>query len=97
MRALLRFARCTAVRFEKCDLRNADFQGADLSGVLFVKCNLSDAQFSATTLKGTDLRGSTIENLRVGIKELPGAIVDPFQAAYIAGVLGLVVKLEGEE
>jgi uncharacterized protein YjbI with pentapeptide repeats len=94
--AKLRFSKFKQVRFERCDLRNTDFQGSDLTGVVFYKCDLTDAQFSGTTLKGTDFRGSTIERLRVGIAELPGAIVEPVQAAYIAGVLGVVVKLEGE-
>jgi len=91
-----RFATCKAVRFEQCDLRHTDFQRADLSGVVFHKCNLSDAQLSGATLKGTDFRGSTIDDLRVGLQELPGAIVDHFQAAYIAGLLGVVIKEEGE-
>ncbi len=93
----LRFVACKMVRFEQCDLRNADFQRADLSGVVFHKCDLSNAQLSGTTLKGTDFRGSTIEKLRVGIQELAGAIVEPLQAAYIAGLLGVVIKHEHEE
>ena len=94
--ARMRFATFKAVCFENCDLQNADFQGADLSGVVFAKCNLTGAQMSQTKLKGTDLRGSTIEGIRVGANELPGAIVDPVQAAYIAGLLGLVIKDEYE-
>jgi len=95
--AKFRFSKFKQVRFEECDLRNADFQGSDLSGVIFHKCDLTDAQLSGTILKGTDFRGTKIERMKVGIAELPGAIVEPFQAAYIAGVLGVVVKLEGEE
>ena len=92
-----RFATCKTVRFEQCDLRHADFQRADLSGVVFHKCDLRHAQLSGATLKGTDFRGSQIDEMRVGIQELPGAIVDPFQAAYIAGLLGVVIKGEGDE
>lgn len=92
-----RFATCKAVRFEQCDLRQADFQRADLSGVVFHKCDLRNAQFSGAILKGTDFRGSQIDEMRVGLQELPGAIVEPFQAAYIAGLLGVVMKNEGEE
>jgi uncharacterized protein YjbI with pentapeptide repeats len=91
-----RFATCKSVRFEQCDLRHADFQRADLSGVVFHKCDLRYAQLSGATLKGTDFRGSQIDEMRVGIQELPGAIVDPFQAAYIAGLLGVVIKHEHE-
>jgi uncharacterized protein YjbI with pentapeptide repeats len=57
---------------------------------------LRHAQLSGATLKGTDFRGSQIDEMRVGIQELPGAIVDPFQAAYIAGLLGVVIKHEHE-
>jgi len=95
--ASFRFGTFKRVRCEQCDLRQADFQGADLSGVVFVRCNLSDAQFSGATLTGTDLRGCTIENVRMGVAEAPGAIVDHAQAAYIAGLLGLVIKSEYEE
>lgn len=95
--ASFRFATFKQVRFEECDLRQADFQRADLSGVVFHKCNLRGAQLSGTTLKGADFRGSQIDDLCVGIQELPGAIVDPLQAAYIAGLLGVVIKHEGEE
>lgn len=90
-----RFATCKTVRFEQCDLRYADFQRADLSGVVFHKCDLRHAQLSGAILKGTDFRSSQIDEMRVGIQELPGAIVDPFQAAYIAGLLGVVIKDEG--
>jgi len=95
--ASFRFATCKNVRFEQCDLRHADFQRADLSGVVFHKCDLSYAQLSGATLKGTDFRSSKIDEMRVGFQELPGAIVDPFQAAYIAGLLGVIVKDEGNE
>lgn len=95
--ANFRFATCKIVRFERCDLRNVDFQRADLSGVVFHKCDLSQVQLSGATLKGADFRGSTIEHIRVGIPELAGAIVEPLQAAYIAGLLGVVIKHEYEE
>lgn len=92
-----RFATFKRVRFEQCDLRHADFQRADLSGVIFHRCDLRYAQLSGATLKGTDFRSAQIDDMRVGIQELPGAIVDPFQAAYIASLLGVVIKGEGEE
>lgn len=95
--AKLRFSKFQRVRFEACDLRNADFQGSDLAGVVFHKCDLTDAQLSGTMLQGTDFRGSTIERMKVGIAELPGAIVEPIQAAYVAGLLGVVIRNEGEE
>jgi uncharacterized protein YjbI with pentapeptide repeats len=95
--ASFRFATCKGVRFEGCDLRHADFQRTDLSGVVFHKCDLRHAQLSGATLRGTDFRGCKIDDLCVGLQELPGAIVDPFQAAYIAGLLGVIIKAEDDE
>ena len=95
--ANFRFVTFKAVRFEQCNLRHADFQRADLSGVVFHKCDLSHAQLSGATLKGADFRSSIIEEIKVGVQELPGAIVDYMQAAYIAGLLGVVIKEEHEE
>jgi uncharacterized protein YjbI with pentapeptide repeats len=80
------------VRFESCILRDADFQRADLSGVVFEKCDLSNAKLSDAKLVGADLRGSKIEGVRLGVKELQGAIVDMEQAIAIARLLGVVVK-----
>jgi len=95
--ANFRFVTFKAARFEQCNLRHADFQRADLSGVVFHKCDLSHAQLSGATLKGADFRSSLIEEIKVGVQELPGAIVDYMQAAYIAGLLGVVIKEEHEE
>jgi uncharacterized protein YjbI with pentapeptide repeats len=64
---------------------------------VFHKCDLSHAQLSGATLKGADFRSSIIEEIKVGVQELPGAIVDYMQAAYIAGLLGVVIKEENEE
>ncbi|HEX5691321.1 MAG TPA: pentapeptide repeat-containing protein [Roseiflexaceae bacterium] len=82
------------VRFEGCNLRDADFQRADLSGVVFEKCDLSNAKFSDAKLVDADLRGSKIEGVWLGVKELQGAIVDVEQAIAIARLLGVVVKLD---
>jgi uncharacterized protein YjbI with pentapeptide repeats len=59
--------------------------------VVFEHCDLREAQLSFAKLGGTDFRGSQLENLRVGMESLRGAIVDPAQAAYLAGLMGLKV------
>jgi hypothetical protein len=41
---------------------------------------------------GADFRGSVINGLRVGAKELKGAIIDPAQAEQIVSLLGITVK-----
>lgn len=95
--AQFRYAKCKGVRFEKCNLANADFQGADLSDVRFIQCDLTNAEMAQTTLRGTDFRSSKIEGLKVGAQTLPGAIVNHFQAIYLATLLGIIVKDEYED
>ena len=94
--ARIRFATLKAAEFDHCNLGRADLQATDLTGTNFTRCNLNEVEFSQATLAGADLRTCTIERMRVGIAELAGAIVDPFQASYLAGLMGLVIKGEGE-
>ena len=83
-----------SVRFERCVLRNTSFEGANLAGVTFQRCDLSQADLRGAQLVGTDFRGSSIEGMRVGIKELQGAIIDPTQAVHLANLLGMTVLEE---
>ena len=94
--ARFRFCSFKSVLFEACNLAGANFQGADLSNVSFDHCDLSNAEMSQAKLGGTDFRTSKIENLRVGAEEVKGAVVDHFQAAYMASLLGLVIKSDDE-
>jgi uncharacterized protein YjbI with pentapeptide repeats len=98
--AQFRFAIFQAVRFEECNLRGVDFQGADLRGVIFQGCDLREAQMSGAKLLNTDFRSSEIDGMQIGpadLGNLKGAIVEPVQAAYIAGQLGLHVKWDGAD
>lgn len=92
------FARATfkLARFENCRLTQASFEGADLTDVVFSGCDLTQANFLGAKLSGADLRGSVINQLLVGMRELQGAIIEPAQAVQMAGLLGLVVKEPGE-
>jgi len=94
--ARIRFATLKSAEFDHCDLGRADLQATDLTGTIFTRCNLNEVEFSQATLAGADLRTCTIERIHVGIAELAGAIVDHFQAAYLAGLMGLVIKAEDE-
>ena len=85
-----------AARFEKCVLRGATFEGADLSGVVFQQCDLSGADLRNAKLKDTDFRSSTIDGLKIGIKELQGAIIAPLQAIQVVSLLGILVKENDE-
>lgn len=95
--AQFRFCSFKAVLFEDCNLHGADFQNSDLRGVIFKNCDLSEAQMSFAKLDGADLRGSKIDGLQVGVDNLKGAIVEPFQAAYFATLLGLQVRWTDSE
>ena len=78
-------------RWERCSLREASFEGANLAGVVFRNCDLTNADLRNTTLRATDLRGSTLTGMQVGAKELRGAIIDPMQAVHLARLLGVTV------
>lgn len=86
-----------AVRFEGCDLSEANFFEADLSSVVFLDCDLSNADLSGAKLVGADLRGSKIDGMRVGPRELQGATLDPTQALSFVRGLGISVKSPDEK
>lgn len=79
------------VRFSDCNLRGADFQRADLRQAVFERCDLRDVQMTFAKLDGTDFRGSRIEHMQVRIEDLRGAVVEPSQAAYLSGLMGLKI------
>lgn len=94
---LFRFAGFKAVRFENCDLSEADFGGADLSGVVFSHCDLTNCDMNKARLVGADFRGSNVNGMKVGIEELRGAIVGPEQAVSFLRLLGLVIEHSDED
>ncbi len=86
------FTTFDAVRFEDCDLSEANFYQANLTGVIFVNCDLSHADFSGAKLAGADLRGCKIEGIRIGPQELRGATIDPAQALALVQGMGIAIK-----
>ncbi len=96
--AQLALATFQAVRFEECDLSEANFYQADLTGVVFTRCNLQRADFTGAKLFAADLRGSKIDGMRLGSLELmKGAFVDQAQALALVRSLGVNVEfLDGE-
>lgn len=90
--AQFRFSSFKHVRFENCDFSDADFQGANFNGASFINCNLSRVEMSGAKLTGIDLRSCQIDGMRVGIKELQGAIITPPQAIALIQAQGIKVE-----
>ncbi len=90
--AQLAFAIFDTVRFEDCDLSEANFYQANLTGTVFANCNLSNADFSGAKLAGADLRGCKIDGIRVGPRELQGATIDSAQALALVQAMGINIK-----
>ena len=78
--------------FEECDLTDADFIHANLEAVTFLNCTLARTRFSEAKCKGMDLRGSELEEIIIGPRELQGVIIEPTQAAVLISHLGVKVK-----
>lgn len=87
-------AKLTGVRISGCDMSGADINECRLKDAAFHKVRLDGASFFKTPLKGIDLTSCQLPGLRVsaGFGELRGAVVDMFQAAELAKLLGVVVR-----
>ena len=92
--SFFRYVKFNQIEFVRCDLSEADFQSAELPYVRFRECKLKKAQFSDAKLRDADFRGSDIDEIKVGIQELPGSVVDPFQALYLSTLLGFTIRDE---
>jgi uncharacterized protein YjbI with pentapeptide repeats len=71
------------VIFDNCNLDNYTFIEAFLTNIKFINCQMNNVILADAKFKDTDFRGSNIEGLQINISQLKGAILDPFQAAYI--------------
>ena len=87
-------AKLTGVQFLTCDLSGADMVECTLKDFAFEETRLTGASFFKTSLAGIDLTGCPLEGIRVSehYTELRGAIVDLFQAAELAKLLGITIK-----
>ncbi|MCC5637806.1 pentapeptide repeat-containing protein [Nostoc sp. CHAB 5844] len=77
------FSKLERAIFDNCNLENSTFLEASLTKVKFINCQMNNVILVDTKFKETDFRGSNIEGLQININQLKGAILDPFQAAYI--------------
>lgn len=83
------------VRFEGCNMAQADFMDADLTGgVEFVACDLTQARFSQATMTGVVLTRCVLDGIE-GVTSLRGAVIDPtdlMSLSYaLAYALGIVI------
>ena len=83
-----------AVGFETCNLDGGVLQELKAQGLFFKDCQLTGASLFRTPLAGLDLTTDEITGIQVSLPELKGAIVTPFQACELAGLLGIIVKTE---
>ncbi len=89
--ALLRMVRTELCVFEGCNLTDADFYGADLSGAVFRGCDLSRADFSQARLGGAEVRDCRLDGLRGVPAVMEGLKIGAEDAAVWIGVFGVKV------
>ena len=82
------------VRFEGCDLRQADFREALFRSVRLIRCDLTEADISGLRIDRCELRGCTLDAV-AGFERLRGAAM-PWgdvvgNAAQFAAALGIEV------
>jgi uncharacterized protein YjbI with pentapeptide repeats len=83
------------VVFRDCNLREANFQSADLRGVRFERCDLTGAQFSNAQLDGTRFADCVLAGLG-GVTSLKGAIIkstDAMALLYsLTSAMGITIE-----
>jgi uncharacterized protein YjbI with pentapeptide repeats len=83
--------------FEDCDLRDSDFQAADLRGAAFIRCDLTHVQLSNASLDGARFEDCNLEMAR-GVGALRGATIGLKEmlslAPSMAAALGITIGTE---
>ena len=77
-----------------CDLQESYLEECRLKKTELNRVKLNRANLFGTALRGLDLRGCEIEGILISDekKELAGAVVDLYQAAELARLMGLVIR-----
>jgi uncharacterized protein YjbI with pentapeptide repeats len=71
------------VMFDRCSLREVDFEGCNLTRALFDECDLFLANFGSGRYAKCDLRGSDLSTVK-GVNNLKSAIIDRGQLLQLA-------------
>lgn len=92
----MQWSSCTLEQLDwvNADCREALFSDCPLKEVRFDHTSLQQTQFFKTYLKGIDLTSCEIDGLSVSdrMSELQGAVVDLYQAAELARMLGIIIR-----
>jgi uncharacterized protein YjbI with pentapeptide repeats len=85
------------VIFRDCSMEETWFSGCDLSRAAFDGCRMNPASFERTNLKGADLRGNDLSQVR-GIPCLARALIEPAQVIQLGHALvdDLELRLPGD-
>ena len=87
-----RFSKLKNMTCIHCIFEESDFYHTDLSGAVITNCDLTKSEFSESMLKDTDLRTSNLAGIKIGIKDLHGAIIDPSQVSDLSWLLGATIE-----
>lgn len=82
------------VYFMDSMLENSFFDDTSLIKHKFLNCDLMSSSFTHTSLKDVDLSSSQIGFLKIATKDLKGAIISPYQAIDLMGIIGVKIKEE---
>jgi uncharacterized protein YjbI with pentapeptide repeats len=74
------------VRFEHCDLSNADLTECRFPEAQLLDCRLASTDVTTATLTGAELHGSDLAGIR-GVLALREAVIDPLQVTMLAHAL----------
>lgn len=95
----LKYVNFTSSKLSKCEIRESDlseafFASCSLKQVILEKSQFINTEFFKTPLKGLDFSTCILEGISISTEgnELKGAIVNVYQAADLAKLLGVVIK-----
>ena len=86
------FANLNNVTFNNCILSGSNFQGTILKNIKFIDCNLNNVDFSQARMNKVSLKGSKIVGVKIDIDNFKQLTINPEQAVYIAGLLGINIE-----
>jgi uncharacterized protein YjbI with pentapeptide repeats len=93
--ASLAFAKLKDVIFERVDLTEASFMGAELESVAFIDCKLAGTDFRRVKLKACTIRGTSLDGI-LGVDSLGGVTMPWVDVVDSAGALAAALGINIE-